>query len=161
MNISELQAGSENLLGNLSGKLTGQKAPGAVDAEKTSRKDKSGGQASEKPLSLDHISVSEIWKKAAKDVDVRSATPREIISLSRKLYDAKAISYDDHINLSFQPEINADSPKESKPFSHKPKDYIALWQSRQENVLRFGGDREQIEETQRIESILVYLDSLK
>lgn len=112
-----------------------------------------------KPLE-DSVSVSGIWARAAGEIDVRNATPREIMSLSRQLYDAGAISYDDHINLSFQPEINPDSVRESKPFSHGRKDYIALWQQRGEKVIHSGADRNQIEETHRIQAILKYVDSL-
>ncbi|PHZ85852.1 hypothetical protein [Paremcibacter congregatus] len=109
----------------------------------------------------DRVSVSEVWEKAARDFDVRHATPRDIIALSRTLYKAAAITYDDHINLSFQPEDNADTPTESKPFSHDRKDYISVWQNKLDNVVRSGGDRTQIEESQRIQAILIYVDSLK
>lgn len=109
----------------------------------------------------DNISISDIWAKVASDIDVKSATPREIINLSSQLYTAGSISYDDHINLSFQPEVNLDTPSQSKPFSFERKDYIALWRAKQENVIRFGGDRNQIEETHRIHAILTYVDSLK
>jgi len=102
-----------------------------------------------------------IWRKLAREIDVRAATPREIIALSHQLFKAGAIGYEDHISLSFQPEMNLDSPTKLKPFSHERRDYIAFWQSKQENVLRFGGDRKQIEETHRIQALLVYLDNLK
>ncbi|MCF8474133.1 MAG: hypothetical protein K9G26_05485 [Emcibacter sp.] len=114
------------------------------------------------PLSeKDNVSVSGIWAKVAKEINVREARPGDIMTLSNALYKAGAISYDDHINLSFQPEINHDTPLESKPFSHEQKDYIALWQTKERNVLRFGGDRQQIEDTHRIQAILTYVDSLK
>jgi hypothetical protein len=109
----------------------------------------------------DNISVSDVWAKVARDIDVKDATPREMIELSSLLYNAGVISYDDHINLSFQPEVNLDTPSESKPFSFERKDYIALWSAKQENVIRFGGDRNQIEETHRIHAILTYVDSLR
>ncbi len=130
----------------------------------SSLKSKSGKQQS--PVSQetslqDNVSISDIWHNVARDVDVRNATPMEIIALSSQLYDAGVISYDDHINLSFQPEVNLDTPETSKPFSHERKDYIALWQSKQENVIRFGGDRNEIEDTHRIQAILTYVDSLR
>ncbi|PCI48093.1 MAG: hypothetical protein COB49_06375 [Alphaproteobacteria bacterium] len=109
----------------------------------------------------DNISVSDIWQRLARNIDVRSASPREIIALSSQLYNAGVISYDDHINLSFQPEVNLDTPSQSKPFSFERKDYIALWKNKQENVIRFGGDRNEIEETHRIQAILTYVDSLR
>lgn len=109
----------------------------------------------------DNISVSNIWYKVADNIDVREASPREIIDLSSQLYKADAISYDDYINLSFQPEVNPDAMAESKPFSHERKDYMALWQTKEQKVIRTGGDRYQIEETHRIQAILAYVDSLK
>jgi len=109
----------------------------------------------------DSVSLSEVWARVARDIDVTDANPREIIALSSQLYKAGVISYDDHINLSFQPEVNLDTPETSKPFSHERKNYIALWQSKQENVIRFGGDRNQIEDTHRIQTILRFVDSLK
>ena len=81
--------------------------------------------------------------------------------MSHRLYEAGAISYDDHINLSFQPEVSPDTPSETLPFTHEKKDYVEIWQSRQNNVIRFGGNREQIEDNLRIQSILNYLDRLK
>ncbi len=109
----------------------------------------------------DSVSTSGVWLKVARDIDVKNATPREIIDLSSQLYKAGVINYDDHINLSFQPEVNLDSTEDSKPFSHERKDYIALWQSKQENVIRFGGNRDQIEEIHRIQAILTYVGALK
>jgi len=109
----------------------------------------------------DVISVSDIWRNMAQTINVRDASPTEMIILSGKLYAAGAISYDDHLNLSFQPEINLDSPAQSKAFSHEKKDYVDLWKSKQDNVIRNGGDRHQIEDTHRVHAILTYLDSLR
>lgn len=109
----------------------------------------------------DTVSISDVWAVAARDINVRDASPRDILRLSNQLYQASAISYDDHLSLSFQPEINLDTQSESKPFSHDQKDYIALWQAKEQNVIRFGGDRSQIEDTHRIQAILTYVDSLK
>lgn len=109
----------------------------------------------------DRVDISAAWKDVARDINVRNASPREIITLSGALYEAGAISYDDHLNLSFQPEVNLDIPNETKPFSHDRKDYLALWQEKQDNVVLIGGDRHQIEDTHRIHGILSYVNSLK
>ncbi len=157
MNISELQIGTGGLLRQNNLNRTEQ------DSMRTQR----SRPVEEQPLTspdvshADNISISDVWQKVARDIDVTDANPREIIALSNQLYKAGVISYDDHINLSFQPEVNLDTPTESKPFSHERKNYIALWQSKQENVIRFGGDRHQIEDTHRIQAILTYVDSLK
>lgn len=112
-------------------------------------------------ISTDSISVAAIWRKVAGQVNVRSATPTEIITLSSALFKAGAISYDDYVDLSFQPEINLDSGGETASFSHDRKDYIALWQDKEQKVIRSGGNRGQIEDTHRIQAILKYVDSLK
>ena len=110
----------------------------------------------------DHIAVAGIWREVARNIDVREANPREIISLSSQLFEAGVISYDDHMDLSFQPEVNPDSNEASSvPFNHDKKDYIDLWQRKEQNVIRSGGDRNQIEDTHRIQAILAYVDSLK
>ncbi len=165
MNINKMQVGSES--------LSRQESLNQPDPDKTLTKTPPG--KSDKTVKStaqavsDQVSVGEIWSKAARAVDVRDATPREIIGLSRTLYEAGAISYDDHINLSFQPEImtgtapdalSEDGP-ETKPFNHQKKDYVAIWQARQDSVIRYGGNREQIEDNLRIQSILTYLDSLR
>lgn len=157
MNISKLHDGINDLLR--------QNNPGRTEQDKmTSHKPESEQDPSRKTgktVRGDKVSVSGIWYKVARDINVRNATPREIISLSSQLYTAGVISYDDHINLSFQPEINPDSASADSSFSHNRKDYIALWQQRGEKVVRSGGDRSQIEDSQRIQSILKYVNSLK
>jgi len=115
----------------------------------------------EASAAVDNVSISNIWQKVAQNIDVKNASPRDIISLSSQLYNAGAISYDDHINLSFQPEINLDNPAQGNNFSHEKKNYIDLWRVRQENVIRFGADRTQIEDTHRIQAILTYVNSLR
>lgn len=108
----------------------------------------------------DELSLSPVWKKLAGSIKVSHATPHEILRLSQTLFDAKIINIEDHILLSFQPELNPDDLSESKPFSHKRKDYIALWESKQEAATRFGAGREELEGIYRIQSILKYVESL-
>jgi len=162
MNIGKLQVGTEGLFhrDNLN-----QAEWEKVHIKKPDAEKNKASKVHEASVT-DNVSISDIWHRVAQDIDVRDASPRDIISLSSQLYKAGAISYDDHINLSFQPEINLDtlSPDatvESKSFSHKKKDYVALWRTKQENVILHGGDRAQIEGAHRIQAILVYVDSLK
>ena len=149
MNISKIQTGADTVF-----------HPEKQSEQKSDVKEEKTAPLQENPLE-DQVSVSSIWHKVANDIDVRDATPREIIDLSSQLYEADAISYDDHLNLSFQPEVNLDSASESKPFSHEKKDYRAIWQSKEQSVIRTGGDRSQIEDTHRIQAILAYVDSLR
>jgi len=157
MNIDKIMYGLGDLLGqkNLNPTEQDNRANSRLTIE---NKQSVNGQGKSV---ADRVAVADIWQDMARKVDVRHATPREIITLSRSLYDAGAISYDDHINLSFQPEVSPDASSETLPFTHEKKDYVEIWQSRQNNVIRFGGNREQIEENLRIQSILTYLDSLK
>lgn len=157
MNISKMHMGTSDHVHQDRLDRTG---PENVTEQRSQEKEKTASTL-EGAVSKDNISVSDIWGKVAQNIDVREASPREIIDLSSQLYKANAISYDDHINLSFQPEVNLDSDLESKPFSHEKKDYIVIWQAKEQNVIRFGGDRNQIEDTHRIQAILTYVDSLK
>ncbi|WP_138379172.1 hypothetical protein [Luteithermobacter gelatinilyticus] len=110
------------------------------------------------PLSEDQLSVSPVWQQVADRITVRHATPVEMIDLSRTLYNTGTISFEDHVNLSFQPEINADA--DNDPAAHEKKDFIALWEKKLETAVRQGADREELETIQRIQGILGYLDSL-
>ena len=158
MNINKMQVGTEGLFrqDNLN-----QAEREKVNNKKSDAEKNKAVTPQEISAVTDNVSISNIWQKVAQNIDVRNASPRDIISLSSQLYKAGAISYDDHINLSFQPEINLDTPSESKPFSHDKKDYVDLWRTKQENVIRYGGDRTQIEDTHRIQAILIYVDSLR
>ncbi len=158
MNINKMQVGTEGLFRQ---DHLNQAEREKVNNKKSDPDKNNAVKPQETSAATDNISISNAWQKVARNIDVRNASPRDIISLSSQLYNAGAISYDDHINLSFQPEINLDSPPESKPFSHEKKDYVDLWRTKQENVIRYGGDRTQIEDTHRIHSILIYVDSLK
>ncbi len=157
MNINKLQTGTDGLFRQ-------DTIHQAEQENMRIQKSKAEKAALSKPQQTgegDNVSVSKVWQRVADDIDVKNATPRDIIALSRTLYRAGAISYDDHINLSFQPEVNPDTPAQGNSFSHERKDYIALWRVRQENVIRSGGDREQIEDTHRIQAILTYVNSLR
>jgi len=161
MNMSKMQIETGGLLRQDSPDRMEQKemrTPGSKSEKEATTKLRT---ASFKDKVAVSVSVSGVWATVAGQINIRNATPREIMALSRQLYEAGAISYDDHINLSFQPEINPDTPDKSSSFSHRRKDYIALWQQRAEKVIRFGGDRGQIEDNHRIQAILSYIDSLK
>ncbi len=153
MNISKLLTGL--------GAFHSQGKPAhAVQGQKTGKPSDRSALVQDN-ISIDSIAVANIWREVAGQVDVRNATPTEIITLSSALFKAGAISYDDYVDLSFQPEINLDSGGETTSFSHDRKDYIALWQDKEQKVIRSGGNRGQIEDTHRIQAILKYVDSLK
>ena len=157
MTFNEVQLGAGGLLGRENLKKTEQENMPSQRLQ-TVTEDVSPSQDNNPK---DTVTITDIWNRVARDIDVTNATPREMMTLSSALYTADAISYDDHINLSFQPEVNLDSPLERTPFSFERKNYISQWQNKQDNVIRSGGDRHQIEETHRIQAILAYVDSLK
>ncbi len=158
MDMNKMQVGTEGLFrqNNLN-----QAEREKLNIEKSDAGKSKAVRPQEASAAVDNVSISNVWRQVSQNIDVRSASPRDIISLSSQLYNAGAISYADHINLSCQPEINLDTPPESKPFSHEKKDYVDLWRTKQENVIRYGGDRTQIEDTHRIQAILIYVDSLR
>jgi len=112
---------------------------------------------SEKQIKL---SISSIWQEVAANIDVRAATPLEIQDASQILYEGKAITFEDHVNLSFQPELNADNPVPGLTGPNDEKDFIEIWQQKQTTATRFGANREELESIQRVQSILNYIDSL-
>lgn len=98
--------------------------------------------------SVDRITLSPIWGEVAVDIDVKRATSEEIAGLSKRLYEANAITFEDHVELSF----NADGDQ--------PKNFLDHWQSRQDSAVRYGAQREELEGLVRIQSILGFVDSL-
>ena len=97
------------------------------------------------------LDISPIWQQAAQKIDLRNASTDDVAALSASLFKANAISFEDHVNLSFQ--VNSDD--------QKPKDFIEYWQTRQDQALVQGASREDINDIVRIQSILNYVDSLK
>ena len=47
----------------------------------------------------------------ARKYDVRSISPRDMATMSQELYQSGAISLQEHVLLSFQPELNPESSK--------------------------------------------------
>ena len=103
------------------------------------------------------LSISPVWRDVAGRIDLRHASPLEMIDLSRTLYESGVISFEDHINLSFQPEVNADGDGAAT----EKKDFIALWQGKQDEALRQGAGRAELEDLHRIQAILGYIDSIR
>lgn len=98
--------------------------------------------------SLDRVTLSPIWIEVAGDINVQDATSEEIAGLSKRLYSADAITFDDHVELSF----NANGEQR--------QNFIDHWQSRQDSAVRYGAQREELEGLLRIQSILGFVDSL-
>lgn len=97
------------------------------------------------------VDISPVWKEAAANIDLKNATANEVAALSASLYKAAAITFEDHVNLSFQQ--NSDSDEKINFISH--------WNERQESAISQGADHETLNDIIRIQSILGYVDSLK
>ena len=96
------------------------------------------------------VDISPVWSEVAGSVDLKNATGTEVATLSDALFKAGAITFEDHINLSFQKD----------PATDERTDFIAHWQSEQENAIHRGAHHEDLNDIIRIQSILGYVDSL-
>ncbi len=97
------------------------------------------------------IDISPVWNRVAQKIDLHNATMSEVADLSATLFNEGAITFEDHINLSFQKD----------PFSTEKKDIIAYWNEQQERVIEQGAMHDELNDIIRIQSILGYVDSLR
>lgn len=118
---------------------------GAVQVKEPSQ-DNSPAPAEQR--SGDRVTLSPIWAEVAVDIDVKKATSEEIATLSKRLYEARAITFEDHVELSFNVE------------GDQPQNFLDHWQARQDSAVRYGAQREELEGLVRIQSILGFVDSL-
>lgn len=98
-----------------------------------------------------YVEISSIWQEVASEINLKNASSNEVADLSSSLFNAGAITFEDHINLSFQDSPDAD----------EKTDIIARWQERQEDAIHQGAVHEELNDIVRIQSILGYVNSLK
>ncbi len=98
-----------------------------------------------------YVDISPVWKRVARKIDLRNATTSEVADLSATLFNEGAITFEDHVNLSFQKD----------PFSTEKTDILAFWEDQQERVIQRGAMHEELNDIIRIQSILGYVDSLR
>lgn len=96
------------------------------------------------------VDISPIWEEVASEINLRRATADEVAELSSKLFKADVITFEDHVNLSFQ-----ENPDEGEI------DFIHYWQNRQQDATYHGASRDELSDIIRIQSILGYVDSLR
>ncbi len=96
------------------------------------------------------VVISPIWQEVADKLDLQNASANEVAELSSSLFNAGAISFEDHIELSFSKGTEPD----------KKINYIAYWQERQEIAIRHGAVRAELNDIIRIQSIIGYVDNL-
>lgn len=96
------------------------------------------------------VDISPVWQEAAGKINLKSASADDVANLSSSLFKAGAISFEDHVSLSFQ----------TNPDDDNAKDYIQYWNNQQDKALIQGATREELNDIFRIQSILGYVDSL-
>jgi hypothetical protein len=102
---------------------------------------------SDQPVKVD---VSPIWKEVASAIDLKDATSDEVANMSSKLFKAGAISFEDHISLSFA----------KKPDSEEKINFLSHWQDRQEEAVLQGAAHDDLNDIIRIQSVLGFVNSL-
>lgn len=96
------------------------------------------------------VDVSPVWEDVSGTIDLKNATADEVAAMSSKLFKAGAISFEDHVSLSFAK--NPDSDDKFNVLEH--------WQERQEVAVRQGAAHDDLNDIIRIQSVLGYVDSL-
>lgn len=98
------------------------------------------------------------------DVNVRAATPRDMVNLSLDLYAGGMISFDDYAVLAFQPELHPDYDKTVGALTGEPaqpdrrRDFVRVWDEQLQFELRHGpGNSQVVRQTTRIRDILEQL----
>ena len=93
----------------------------------------SGRPLSESPL-----------KKILTDINARAITPRQMQDLSLELYVNGILSWEEHVELAFQPELHPDFERTigaltgEKPLPDQPRDYVREWERRLDFERRFA-----------------------
>jgi len=95
------------------------------------------------------VDVSPIWQDVAGTIDLKNATANEVAVLSSKLFKAGAITFEDHVSLSFAKNLD----------DRKKINFINQWQDRQEEALRQGASHDDLNDIIRVQSILSFVDS--
>lgn len=97
------------------------------------------------------IDISPIWQEVSFGINLRNASGNEVAKLSSKLFEAGAITFEDHIQLSFIDGADVE----------KKTDFIAHWKERQEDAIHQGAVHEELNDIIRIQSILGFVDNLR
>lgn len=97
------------------------------------------------------VDISPVWQEVAGTIDVKNATADEVADLSSTLFKAGAISFEDHVSLSFSKNEQSD----------EKVNFVEYWNDRQEDAVIQGAAHEDLNDIIRIQSILGYVDSLK
>lgn len=100
------------------------------------------------------------------DIDVRDASPRQMVELAMDLYVAGIINWDESAMMAFQPELQPEYDKtigaltgeEANP--DRPRDFVQIWEERLHFEKKYNTiDSEAVTKSQRIVDVLHALDS--
>ncbi|MDG1439097.1 MAG: hypothetical protein P8P98_08950, partial [Emcibacteraceae bacterium] len=96
------------------------------------------------------IDISPIWQEVASSIDLKDASADEVATMSTKLFKAGAISFEDHVSLSFA----------KNPDNDDKINFINHWKERQEEAVLQGAAHDDLNDIIRIQSVLGYVDGL-
>ena len=95
------------------------------------------------------VDLSPIWQDVAGTINLKDATADEVAVLSSKLFKAGAITFEDHVSLSFA----------KNPDNDQKMNFIDHWQERQEEAVRQGASHDDLNDIIPVQSILGFVDS--
>lgn len=97
-------------------------------------------QAEAAPRSLSESPL----KRILADIDARAITPRQMQELSLDLYVGGILTWDEYVELAFQPDLHPDFGRTigaltgEKPLPDQPRDYVREWERRLDYERRFA-----------------------
>lgn len=102
---------------------------------------------------------------AAAGVDIRNASPRQILDLGLDLHLSGFLEWDEYAMLAFQPDLHPDFNRTigaltgEKASPDKPRDYLAIWEDRAAFENRYPAkDGSVLPRTERIVNVFRMLD---
>jgi hypothetical protein len=99
--------------------------------------------------------------RIASRYDINNISPRDMAKMSRELFDAGAISFQNHVLLSFQPELNIGQSIGKSAKADERRDFVADWKMLLTKQQKAGAHSESLEQTQRALHILEALAAMK
>lgn len=130
--------------------LSEPKSPGAL-------KDKSSGYRKAQDAPNSTSNVSEIIRDLSSRYNVRRLSPRQMISLSRELFNIGLINYDQHAILCVHPETNPRFKPQPGRGADVPRDFVTYWENRLNEQVLYGTPQG-VEDVQDILILLARLD---
>jgi len=83
-------------------------------------------------------------KQILTNINARAMTPRQMQVLSLDLYASGILSWEEHVELVFQPDLHPDFARTigaltgEKPLPDRPRDYVRVWEQKLDFERRFA-----------------------